>query len=234
MNPTFIIVGAGSLAGSDLPLEKKPGDFVCAADAGYLALSEAGIRPDLVVGDFDSMPERVLSEGIGTDPKSVSGSCKNPGAGAEFSAPLPEIIRLPVEKDDTDTVFCVREGFRRGYQDFLILGALGGSRLSHSIANLQLLSMIRDLGGTAVIRYGKTEVFLLGEGEEKSFPESASGSLSVFSLSEESVITLSGLYYPLDRGTLTRRFPLGVSNHFTGSPAKVTVHSGELLVITEK
>ncbi len=229
MTGTFIIVGAGSVACSDFQFEKKPGDFLCAADAGFLALKEAGIMPDLVVGDFDSMAENVLFEEYrGCSDFAVPAS-------APKGQKLPfEIIRLPVEKDDTDTVFCVREGFRRGYTDFLLLGVLGGSRLSHTIANLQLLSMVRDLGGSARIRCGGTEAFLLGSGEEKSFPEGYTGSLSIFALSEDAELTLSGLYYPLSRGTITRRFPLGVSNHFTGDAAGITVHRGEVLVILEK
>ena len=46
-------------------------------------------------------------------------------------------------------------------------------------------------------------------------------------------VTLKGLYYPLENGTLTPGFPLGVSNHFTGEPAKISVEDGSLLVIWE-
>ena len=222
----MIIIGAGSLSPADLQFQRNPGDCVAAADAGYLALKAAGITPDLVVGDFDSMPE------IKNEP--------------EISF---EIIRLPVEKDDTDIVFCIREGLKRGFRDFLILGALGGSRLSHTVANLQLLAMVRDHGASAVLKCGTTEAFLLGEGESRSFPEgfgrpespdhaplpgnSDYAAVSVFSLSEESEVSLSGLFYPLDHGVLSRRFPLGISNHFTDAPAKIQVHRGEVLVITE-
>ena len=220
MNGRFIIVGAGSVAPSDLNFEKKPGDFICAADAGFLAINEAGLKPDLVIGDFDSMAEKALFEAYGGN---------DPGRSA-----LPfELLRLPVEKDDTDTVFCVREGFRRGYRNFVIYGGLGGSRLSHTVANLQLLTMIRDLGGTGKLVQGSTEVFLLAAGETAVFPAGQSGQFSVFSLSEESEVSLTGFYYPLDHGLLTRRFPLGVSNHFTGNEAQITVHKGEVLVIIE-
>ena len=232
MNPQkrFIIVGAGTICPGDLDFKMNPGDFLCAADAGYLTLEKAGLTPDLVVGDFDSMEAPEIPPANGK---------------------APEILRLPVEKDDTDTVFCVKEGFRRGYTDFLLLGALGGKRLSHTLANLQLLTVVRDLGGTALIRQGGTETFLLGAGETRVFPaddprqfpdETASDTrggsnypaLSVFSLSDEAEISLEGLYYPLDRGIITRRFPLGVSNHFTGEEARITVHRGEILIVTER
>ena len=221
MKGRFIIVGAGSVAPSDLNFEKQPGDLICAADAGFLAINEAGLKPDLVIGDFDSMAEKALFEAYG-------------GNDLGRSALPFELLRLPVEKDDTDTVFCIREGFRRGYRDFVIYGGLGGSRLSHTVANLQLLTMIRDLGGQGELVFGDIEVFLLGSGDTKVFPTDQSGHFSVFSLSEESDVSLSGFYYPLDHGLLTRRFPLGVSNHFTGQAARITVHRGEVLVITEQ
>lgn len=220
MNGCFIIVGAGTIAPSDLNFEKKSGDFICAADAGFLAINEAGIKPDLVIGDFDSMAEKALFEAYRGNHQ------------GESALPF-ELLRLPVEKDDTDTVFCVREGIRRGYTDFVIYGGLGGSRLSHTVANLQLLTMIRDLGGSGKLVQGSTEVFLLAAGETAAFAAGQSGQLSVFSLSEESEVSLTGLYYPLDHGLLTRRFPLGVSNHFTGEAARITVHRGEVLMIRE-
>ena len=154
-------------------------------------------------------------------------------AGASESV-CPEIIRLPVEKDDTDIAFCIKEGFLRGYSDFVIYGALGGSRLSHTVANLQLLAMVKERGGTASLMYGGTRAFVLSEGEEAHFPTGTSGTLSAFSLSEEAAVTLTGLFYPLENGILTRKFPLGVSNHFTGKEARVLVHRGEVLIITEK
>ena len=224
---TFIIVGAGSLCPGDLDFTKSPEDFLCAADAGLLPLREKGLVPDLIVGDFDSMPEKEVFS-----PASGASSADRSEKGSQ----APEIIRLPVEKDDTDIVYCVREGFRRGYRDFLILGALGGARLSHSFANIQLLSFVRSLQGTAVLRFGKTALFLLSEGEEKHFPPAQQAPhqcISVFSLSDSAEVTLQGLYYPLDHGRITRDFPLGVSNHFTGEEACIRVHHGDLLIIID-
>lgn len=204
-SPRFFIVGAGDIGTGDLPIKKAPGDFLCAADAGYLALQEAGQYPELLVGDFDSMTE-------------CDTSC--------------EIIRLPVEKDDTDIVFCVKEGFSRGFKEFLIYGALGGARLSHTIANIQLLRMIREKGGHGELRCGSTRVFTLTAGEEVSL--SPKGSLlSVFSMTEETEVSASGVYYRMDHRILSNSFPLGVSNHITESTASITVHRGEALIILE-
>ena len=206
----FVIVGAGSLGTEDLKKYIQPEDFICAADAGYLYLKEAGIRPDLLVGDFDS------------------------AAKPEDETGFQEMIVLPVVKDDTDIVFCVKEGFKRDFKDFLILGGLGGDRLSHTMANIQLLSMISAMGGRGELKFKNISAFLIREKETKAFSDTMRGSISLFSLSETAQVSIEGLYYTLDHGSLTRDFPLGVSNEFIGREAFVTVHTGEVLCITEE
>ena len=204
----FIIVGAGDIGEGDLPVKRSQGDFLCAADAGYRHLNAAGQQPDLLIGDFDSMEE----------PTSDS----------------PPKIILPTVKDDTDTGYAVREGFRMGYRRFRIYGGVGGARLSHTIANIQLLSWIRENGGEAELISGSTRLFIRSAGQIERFDAPGDGSVSLFSLSEDSEISIRGLFYPLDHGKLKRTWPLGVSNHFTGDPAEITVHSGEILIILEE
>ena len=131
---TCFIVGAGSICDGDLRFEKAAGDLLIAADAGYIALISAGMTPDLIIGDFDS------------------------AAKPDFAG---EVITLPVVKDDTDVGFAVKEGFRRGYTSFVILGGLGGKRLSHTLANIQLLSYVRSRGGRAELVCGGTRVFII-------------------------------------------------------------------------
>ena len=206
--PRFIIVGAGDFSLRDFPGKKEEGDFICAADAGYLALCSVGIAPNLIIGYFDSMPEPSTTE--------------------------IEIIKLSVVKDDTDISYCIKEGIKRGFKDFLILGALGGKRLSHTLANIQLLTMLRDMGGNGVIRSGQTEVRLLRESESVTLQEQEGDTISILAVSDEAEVSLQGLDYPLEHGIISRRFPLGVSNNFASEPATVTVHSGEALIITEK
>ena len=80
---------------------KGAGDFLIAADKGYEALEAYGAPPDLVVGDFDSLGRRPNH---------------------------PNVIQLPVMKDDTDMVYALREGLERGYRRFVLLGGVGGHR----------------------------------------------------------------------------------------------------------
>ena len=112
-----VIVGAGEL--EDAVIRRREGDLVIAADGGLKYLERAGIAPDIALGDFDS---------LGYRPN------------------LPEVIYHPPEKDDTDTMLAVREGFARGFDTFVIYAGLGG-RLDHTVANLQTLAFIAENGG---------------------------------------------------------------------------------------
>ena len=201
---TCFIVGAGSICDGDLRFEKAAGDLLIAADAGYIALLSAGMTPDLIIGDFDS------------------------AAKPDFAG---EVITLPVVKDDTDVGFAGKEGFRRGYTSFVILGGLGGKRLSHTLANIQLLSYVRSRGGRAELVCGGTRVFII-DGEFTFGPERR-GSLSLFAVSESAEVSVTGTNYDGERLTLSRSFPLGVSNSFTGASGRVRVLSGEVLAVIE-
>ena len=94
-------------AGTYYGLRERPqtGDLVLAADAGYLACRQAGITPDLLLGDFDSMDQP-----------------------ADFD----HVCRVPVEKDDTDTMLAVKTGLEQGCGEFYIYGGTGGRRLDHT------------------------------------------------------------------------------------------------------
>ena len=113
-------------------LQTDAGDMLICADGGYDAAIAHGLQPDLVIGDFDSMPFEHVQ------------GC--------------ETIRLPVHKDDTDMVVCLEEGRRRGYTSFRIAGCLGG-RLDHTIANLQTLSYIIERGGQAELCDGNQHIW---------------------------------------------------------------------------
>ncbi len=182
----------------------KEGDLLIAADGGYAYLQ--GQKPDLVVGDFDS---------LGYVPEGE------------------QIIRHPVQKDDTDMLLAVREGLKRGYRKFALYGGIGG-RLDHTIANLQVLAFLREQGCQAVLYGEKEEVHLL-RNETLTFSSGRKGLLSVFSFEKEARgVTLSGLAYELTDAVLTNTFPIGTSNEFIGTEAQITVADGSLLVICER
>ena len=148
-------------------------------------------------------------EALGLRPHSILGDFDSLGHVPEGATVF------PVEKDDTDAMLAVRQGLRLGYREFLLYGGMEGPRLDHTVANLQT---------AAVIRSG-----------ELHFPSTTPGTLSVFCLGPDAKgVDLVGLKYPLEDGSLTAGFPLGVSNQTLGGPATVRVAEGRLLVIWDR
>ena len=181
------------------------GDFLLAADGGLRHLQKLNLAPHGIIGDFDS---------LGYIP-----------TGAEV---------FPVEKDDTDAMLAARKGLQLGYRDFLFYGSLDGRRLDHTIANFQTLQFLSDQGAVGYL-IGKDYIVTVMGAETLEFPAGAEGILSLFCLGPDTEgVTLENLYYPLEDGTLTSGFPLGVSNHFTGKPARITVKKGSLLVLWDR
>ncbi len=199
------IVGAMSLT-PDLRPYPHSGDYVIAADRGFDSLEAYGVPPDLAVGDFDSLGHRPSH---------------------------PNVIQLPVEKDDTDMLFAMRKGMELGYRRFILLGGVGG-RLEHTLCNLQLLDWLACQGGQGFLAGEKTVATCIRDGKRITFPASMSGYLSLFCNSGTAQgVTLQGLKYPLERYTLSGALPIGVSNQFLGEDASVSVEQGSLLLIWE-
>jgi len=182
-----------------------PGDYVIAADGGLRHTQKLNITPDAVLGDFDS---------LGFTPE-----------GANV---------FPVEKDDTDAMLAVRQGLGLGYRDFLLYGSLDGPRLDHTVANFQTLQFLADHGAVGYLAGNRTLVTVVKNGSIR-FPAGREGTVSIFCLGRDARgVRIEGLYYPLENGTLTAGFPLGVSNHFTEKEAVISVQDGSLLVLWDR
>ncbi len=180
-------------------------DLVIAADGGLRHIQSIRCRTDLVLGDFDS---------LGYIPK-----------GAE---------RYPVEKDDTDAMLAVRRGLEAGCDRFVLYGAMEGDRVDHTVANLQTLQFLADRGARGYL-IGARQIATVIREDSLSFPVGCSGTLSVFCMGEAAEgITLTGVKYPMENGTLTPGFPLGVSNRLLGGEARVAVKKGSLLIFYDR
>lgn len=204
MNPICYIVGA--MEPGKICIRQDRSTLVIAADAGLIHLQRAGITPDWIVGDFDS---------LGSAPRGDN------------------IIRHPVEKDDTDMMLAVKTGLAHGCRDFVIYGGVGG-RLDHTYANFQTLTWIASQGARGFM-VGDGMISTVIQNAAITFPAALQGTISVFCPDGMAGgVTLKGLYYPLEDAVLTSGFPLGVSNSFTGQPAEVSVKDGRLLVMWEE
>lgn len=198
------VIGAGENYGLDF--SPCPGDYVIAADGGLRHLEAAGIIPDLIIGDFDTL-----------------GYCPD----------SPNVIRLHPEKDDTDTLAALKEGIREGYTIFRLYCCTGG-RIEHTIANLQLLAFLSGNGMQGFLQDRDTVLTTITDGS-LSLPERGQGFLSVFCHTEKAQgVFLRGLKYELTDAVLTSTFPIGISNEFIGKESSVSVRKGTLLIVLPK
>ena len=126
----------------------------------------------------------------------------------------------------------IEEGIKQGYTEFLLYGSLGG-RIEHSIANIQILSKLASQKIKAKLIDQNTIVEVLTEGTY-IYDQELNGFLSLFSLSEKSVISLKNLKYELDKKELTHLFPLGIDNEFIGLVSTIYIHQGLVLSIISK
>lgn len=199
------IIGAGYITDPNINIADS--DYIICADGGYKYKTLLGRECDIVVGDFDS---------LGTVPETDNK------------------IVAPTEKDETDMMLAVNLGLEKGYRDFVLLGALGGERNDHSVANIQLLHYITSKGARGTIYHGN-EVFTAFSKGTLTLGADLEGYVSVFSLADESRgVTIENLKYTLENATLYSYMPIGVSNEFLGKESSITVEEGTLLVVYKK
>ncbi|MCI6653578.1 MAG: thiamine diphosphokinase [Ruminococcus sp.] len=180
-------------------------DFIVCADSGYTFARKAGLNPDLIIGDFDSLEEELPTD--------------------------TEVVKLNTVKDDTDTEHCVMECIRRGYKDFLLLGSVGG-RTDHTFANIAILSFLSEYNYHGVARNNGEEIQILKEGTYNMDGKKGL-TFSVFPYGCESVnVTYKGAKYPLDSYTLTYNVSRGISNVFSDDNAEIVVNRGRAILLT--
>ena len=130
------IYAAGTFYGLREP--PREGDLQIAADAGLLLCERLGVRAGRCARRFR----------LDGRPSEAPADC----------------IRVPVEKDDTDTMLALREGLRRGCDTFYLYGATGGARLDHTLANLQSLAFLLRHGARGYL-YDQNFVYTAIENE---------------------------------------------------------------------
>jgi thiamine pyrophosphokinase len=214
-----LIVADGDVHGRDLmdaglldhDSDGRP--LVIAADGGALKAELAGLTPDLVVGDADSLTpqsiDRLRSQGI-------------------------EVQVHPQDKAESDTELCLREAVRRGATTVVILGALGGLRFEHSVANLLLLTLPEMAGREIVLADATTSVRMMGSRTPDRLDlRGLPGDLvSLLPLTEVvDGIHTTGLAYPLVGEPLLQGPARGLSNVMQAHEATISIEGGRLAVI---
>ena len=190
-------------------LEKAGSAHILCADGGALNALKFGLAPQTIVGDLDSLGAEQVEE---------------------FRAAGAEILRFPMEKDETDLELALKWSVDNGASAIVILGALG-DRFDQTLANVYLLALpdLQDIQIEVVD--GEQHIRLLRPGAYSV--EGGSGdTVSLIPLGGEAGgITSSGLKYPLRDESLAFGPARGISNVMLCDSASLELGSGSLLVI---
>ncbi len=202
--PRCVIVGGAPIMDYErVRAYLKKDDFFVFCDCGLAHIEKLDVTPKLIVGDFDSY------ERPDTDI---------------------ETIVLPREKDDTDTVYAVKEALKRGYDDFLLIGVIGG-RLDHTLGNVSILSMLYSANkhGEILDDYSIMQVV----GDEFVSVEEKYPYFSIINLfGKADGIEIIDAKYPLTDGSITCDYQYGVSNEvLPGKTAGVRIKQGRALLV---
>ena len=169
----------------------RPDDFIIACDAGYRNCAPLGCKPNIILGDFDTAPCPVQQND--------------------------DIIVLPHVKDDTDTEYAAKLASEKGFTEVLLLGALGGRRIEHTLSNLE-----------------RSRVTFVRSGETRAYPKEEFFYFSAFPMEGRAEgVCERGSYYELTDDVLVAGYPLGVSNEYAEGSDCITISTrkGALVVV---
>lgn len=178
-------------------------DYVIAADGGFASLEAIGRKPDMALGDFDS---------LGYVPKGLRV--------AQFSS----------HKDKSDMELALDRARSMHYDEVYVYGGLG-RRLDHTLANLQLFALFSEKGLFVTAVDEDTSVVFITGPDTFEMPAIEAGTVSVFSMNDRAEgVFERGLAYELDDAVLTNRTSLGLSNELIGEAVMIGVEKGTIAI----
>ena len=199
-----VIVGGADIGNYDcIRSSLLEDDFIVFCDSGLKHLEALQVKPGLIVGDFDSHDNPHLDV---------------------------ETIVLPCEKDDTDTVFAVKEAVKRGFDDFLLIGVVG-ARLDHTLGNVSILLYLDSIEKKGIIIDDYSEMEIVSN--EPAYVEDSYAFFSLINITGTAKdVTIENAKYPLEHAEITCEYQYGVSNEvIPGRTAKIIISGGKLLLI---
>lgn len=223
-HPYAAVVSGGDVDwGEEAEQLVRSSSLTVAADRGAEVLYRHGLVPSILVGDFDSCDRAVVE------------ALRARGAG---------VIALERDKDKTDTEEALDLVSSAGFQQAVVLGAVGGERLEHSVANLSLIEAFAARGLDVVVAHGRGVIFglagsrqgrMAGPASSRTIRGGKGDFVSLFPVTREARgVTTGGLRFPLSGATLRRGSTLGTSNEMTGEEASLSLEEGFLLVVVTR
>lgn len=185
--------------------------LVIAADGGALKAEALGFPAQVVVGDADSLAPAQIEE---------------------LRASGAEVVIHSAAKDESDTELALNEALNRGATRVVVIGAFGGKRLEHTLANILLLASERMAGRDICLADGTSTLRVMHDGETLEIVGEPTDYVSLLALTlQVSGVTTAGLRYALAKETLEQGPARGLSNELMNTRATIHVDEGRLAVI---
>lgn len=188
-------------------------DYVICADGGLEKAKKLNLRPDLILGDFDSVDSEILEN---------------------YKKSNIETVVFPPEKDFTDMELAAEYAVKRGFKNILFVGATG-SRLDHTLANIQLLEKYHLQGINAEIIDNNNYISIISGSAEKQIKQKKGYYVSLVPVTERlEGLTLIGFKYPLKNVVVQRGTAFLISNEIVQDEGRIILNKGTALVFVSK
>ena len=183
-------------------------DYVICCDSGLRHMEGLGVKPSLIVGDFDSYDDPHMDV---------------------------ETITLPVAKDDTDSVYAARAGVERGFKEFLLLG-MTGARIDHTLVNLYILTRLANAGSRGVIVDDYSETELISDADGTVTVEGRYPFFSLVALEGPAHgVTIRNAKFCIRDAEIGPDYQYATSNEvLPGKTAEISIKEGRLLLIKDR
>lgn len=216
MHRKIVIISGGSIQdefAKEWITQYQP-DFIIGADSGMEFMRRVGLKPDMIIGDFDSVASETL---------------------AYFKEQTGIIFKeLNPMKDDTDTEFAIRQAIGLGAKEITALGATG-TRLDHVLGNVALLGIGLQEQVDIQLVDAHNRIRMIDTPLKLKKAEQFGGFVSLLPYAGEvKGVTLKGFKYPLENYTMGSFSSLGISNEIVENQAEILLKDGILVVIESR
>lgn len=210
---TALIIGNGDDVNKSA-IESIKFEYVICADGGLEKAERLGVVPNVILGDFDSVEADILKK---------------------YQLMNIETKKFPAEKDFTDMELSIEFAVGKGYKNLILIGATGGPRLDHSMANIMLIEKYFSLGINIEIVDNNNKIQIISDNTDLMLEHKKKYFISIVPITESiSGLTLEGFKYPLDKVSVKRGSTLCVSNEIVLNSGRVILEKGTALLFVSK